>query len=105
MEDFSDAIEKVYHTCILVSVAQQMSDPQRRGLEHFIVINIMTEILEKYGVVHKAYLNSRREWLFCLSCSEQKKDEKRLFQDLQMVRNLLEEKLKLDIAIGLEASG
>ncbi len=96
---FQDAIEKVYHTCILVSVAQQMSDPQRRGLEHFIVINIMTEILEKYGVVHKAYLNSRREWLFCLSCSEQKKDEKRLFQDLQMVRNLLEEKLKLDIAI------
>ena len=65
----------------------------------------MTEILEKYGVVHKAYLNSRREWLFCLSCSEQKKDEKRLFQDLQMVRNLLEEKLKLDIAIGVgEAS-
>ena len=102
---FQDAIEKVYHTCNLVSVAQQMSDPQRRGLEHFIVINIMTEILEKYGVVHKAYLNSRREWLFCLSCSEQKKDEKRLFQDLQMVRNLLEEKLKLDIAIGVgEAS-
>ena len=102
---FQDAIEKVYHTCILVSVAQQMNDPQRRGLEHFIVINIMTEILEKYGVVHKAYLNSRREWLFCLSCGEQKKDEKRLFQDLQMVRNLLEEKLKLDIAIGVgEAS-
>ena len=48
---FQDAIEKVYHTCILVSVAQQMSDPQRRGLEHFIVINIMTEILNIKGLI------------------------------------------------------
>lgn len=101
---FQDAMAKSSHRCILVALNYPSEDPERRELEHFIIKNVMTEILEKYGIVNKAYFHSRVEWLFVLSCGHLEDIVQRLFQDLDIVREMAVQRLGLDIAIGVGES-
>ena len=98
---FQDEITKNNHRCILIAINHPAEDPERRGLEHFIIKNVMMEILGKYGIVNKAYFNSRVEWLFVLSYDQQEDLLQKLIRDLEIVREMTAQKLGLDIDIGV----
>lgn len=100
---FAENIKADKHLCLLLHIDNIVQMEEGRDVVLFILRNIMTEILSVYGVCNNILLMESNDILFVLSLMDSKGENvrRKLHMDIEMVRNMLREKMKIVISVGM----